>query len=194
MCCCIQLTSRSTRDLRGCASQKVLTDRLTMGIELAIMTWSCSVCKTARVTLVKHSTTQHSTAQAMHRVDFCLTHELYAYICLPAVIASLQHMSTSRDGGCNSCEQPGLNVPFAFEGLTGAAESMDNSRYLTTLQHEGCHRRRLSAVLQRKGSGVCMPPCICQWMHANSRYAYSAQSSKMYMQLLGAEGCHKYSS
>ena len=112
---------------------------------------------------------QHSTAQAMHRVDFCLTHELYAYICLPAVTASLQYMSTSRDGGCNSCEQPGLNVPFAFEGLTGAAESMDNSRYFTTLQHEGCHRRRLPAVLQRKGSGMCLPPCICHLMHANSK-------------------------
>ena len=111
---CIQLTNWFART--QCASQKGLTDRLSMDIECAIMTWSCSVCKTARVTLIKnshgtaqhstaqHSTAQHSTAQhsiawAMHRRDFCFIHELYAYTRLPAVIASLQHMSTFRAGG-----------------------------------------------------------------------------------------------
>ncbi len=131
---CGQLTNWSTRT--QCASQKGLTDRLTMDIERVIMTWSCSVCssvcKIARVTLVKnshctaqhstaqHSTAQHSTAQLSTgnaRMDFYLTHELYAYTCLPAAIASLQHLSTFRAGGCNSYRQPGFKVTVCTESV-----------------------------------------------------------------------------
>jgi len=48
------------------------------------------------------------------RAEFCLTHELYAYACLPA---SLQHVETSRAGGCNSYGQFGLKLcVLCFEG------------------------------------------------------------------------------
>ena len=115
----------------------------------------------------QHSTAEHSTAQAMQRAGFCLTHDLYAHTCLPA---SLQHTLTSRAGGCNSYRQSGLKLcALCFGGLAGATESMDNPRYLTALQHEGCHCRRLPAVVQCKGNGMCLPPCVCHMMHADGR-------------------------
>jgi len=118
------------------------------------------------------------------RAEFCLTHELYAYACLPA---SLQHVETSRAGGCNSYGQFGLKLcVLCFEGLTGAAESMDHPRYLTALQHEGCNCRRLPAVIQCKGSGICLPLCVCHMMHADSRaciYCAVTQNAQ------GSNGC-----
>ncbi len=72
----------------------------------------------------------------------------------------------------------------------GAAESMDHPRYLTALQHEGCHCRRLPAVIQCKGSGICLPLCVCHMMHADSRaciYCAVTQNAQ------GSNGCWRLS-
>ena len=131
---------------------------------------------------------QHSTAQAMQRADFCLTHKLFTHTCLPA---RLQHIVTSRAGGCNCYRLSGLRLcVLCFEGLAGAAESMDNPRYLTALQHEGCHCRRLSAIVQCKGSGICLPLCICHMMHADSRVCMCCAVRQ---NAHGSDGCWRLS-